>query len=426
MSIKNNDEINNYINDVCLQVKNRRVHKEIKNELVAHLEEKTNEYIRLGEHEDEALKKAINQMGSSKQVGSELNTVHRSNPEWSVIVLSVVLALFSIVIMSFFQWNGYFEKFSGYISKRNNIFNILGILCLVGACFIDYRKIKKYSKYIYIVGLLGISITVFGDSPIANGVKQWIQIGTITINMGYVAPMLIIVALSGIYDNYNWNSKMKIITGVLLGIVPIILIVKTNSLCSILIYAISLCLLVYLSKAGKKILSLFIGIQTLIMILTGRGFQSILNYIDINGNEYIYNQLKIIRDSSVLIGKATNFEKNIIPDFYADYILSYIIYNFGWIAGIIVITIIGALLIRIIKVALCVKNSYGKSLVLGVVAIISFQFIWNVLLNFGITIIGAPLPFISYGGTSMIVNMLIVGIIINVYKGRSISKVELE
>lgn len=431
MSIKDNDQLNNYINEICSQVKNKRVHKEIKNELMAHLEEKTNEYIRLGEHEDEALKRAINEMGSSKKVGIELNTVHKSSPEWSVIVLSIALALLSIAIISFFQWNGAFEKSSSnYISKRNDIFSLIGIISLAGACFIDYRKIKKYSKYIYIIALVGLCITVFGDFPAANGVKQWLQIGTLTVNMGYLAPMLLIIALSGIYDNCNWNNKMKIIEGILLGTLPIILIVKTNSLCNSLIYIISLSLLVYLSKADKKILGIFIGIEILVMILAGIVFKFIGSistiYADIDGYGYLYDQLKIMRDSSVLIGQATNFDKNIIPNFFTDYILSYIIYNFGWIAGIIVMAMIGALLVRITKAALCIRNSYGKSLVLGIVSIISIQFIFNLLLNFGITIVGIPLPFISYGGTSMIINMLIVGIIINVYKGRTISRVELQ
>lgn len=82
MNIKDSDDIKQYINDVCSQVKNKRMHNEIRDELSAHLEEKTNEYIKSGEKKERALKKAINEMGSSKHVGSELNMLHKSKPEW--------------------------------------------------------------------------------------------------------------------------------------------------------------------------------------------------------------------------------------------------------------------------------------------------------------------------------------------------------
>jgi len=106
-------------------------------------------------------------------------------------------------------------------------------------------------------------------------------------------------------------------------------------------------------------------------------------------------------------------------------IFSSIVYSFGWVVGAIVVILISTLLIRIIKVAISVKNSYGKSLVIGITTILGIQFVWNILFNLGLAVGGVSLPFISYGGTSNIINMFIVGIIINVYKGRSISKVEL-
>ncbi|GAA0077592.1 FtsW/RodA/SpoVE family cell cycle protein [Clostridium sp. CTA-5] len=429
MTIKDSNEIKEYINDVCSQVKNKRVHNEIKDELSAHLEEKANEYIKSGEKEENALKKAINEMGSSKHVGSELNKLHKSKPEWSVIALSVGLILLSTVIINIFEKN--FGVSNNHISKNTIMFNILSIIILSLACFIDYRKIKKCSKYIYVVGLFALVYTGFSGIPAYNGVKQWIQIGGLTINIGYFAPIIIIIALAGIYDKYDWADKRKTIIGLFLGLLPLILLVRTNSLFSFIIYGISLIVLLYSFKVSKKILGLFASVEALLIILSRIGFETNLNFMDIsnniNGYGDINNKLNIIRDSSVLIGRANNFDINIIPDFYTDYILSYIIYNFGWIVGVIVITLIGVLIIRMIKVAISVKNTYAKSLVFGVVSIIIIQFIGNILMTFGVTISASalmPLPFVSYGGTATIINMFIVGIIINVYKGKSISKIE--
>jgi cell division protein FtsW (lipid II flippase) len=432
MAFKNNNEIQSYINDVCAQIKNKRVHNEIKAELNAHLEEKANENFKRGTSENEAMKEAINEMGSSKHVGDELNEIHKCNPEWSVIVLSVTLVLLSIGVMRLFQINGDFDKifrgYNSYILVRSILWGIIGVIALLIACFIDYRKLKIYSKYIYIVGIVLLMITVMFYIDV-NGVKQWIYLGRVSIKTGYICPVIFIIALTGIYDKYEWNSRNNIIKGLLLGVVPSLLVSRTNSFGNYIIYGIPLILLIYMSKANKKILGLFVASEILILFLTRVGFESISGFInrwnDIDDSGYIYNQLKIIRDSSVLFGRGENFDLIRLPEFYNDVIFSSIVYSFGWLVGAIVVILIAILLFRIIKVAISVKNTYGKSLVLALTTILGIQFVWNILFNLGLAVGGVSLPFISDSGTSIIINMLIVGIIVNVYKGKSISKVEI-
>ncbi|BCZ46282.1 cell division protein FtsW [Clostridium gelidum] len=434
MDLKKNNEIQTYINDVCAQVKNKRVHKEIIAELNAHLEEKANEYLKGGKSENEALKEAINEMGSSKHVGDELNEIHKCNPEWSIIVMSITLVLLSIGVITLFQINGNLYRIfrSSLILDRSILWGTIGLVALVVGCFIDYRKIKIYSKYIYIVGIVLMSCTVFSFfDGFISGHGQVLQIGGFSINTAYFGPIIFIVALAGIYDKYDWNNRNNMIKGLLLGIVPLLLVAMANIniLGYFIMYGVSLNLLVYMSKANKKILGLFAAIEILILFLTRVGFESVSGFInrwnDINDSGYVYNQLKIMRDSSVLIGRGVNFDLNTLPEFYNDVIFSSIVYSFGWVAGAIVVILLATLLIRIIKVAISVKNSYGKSLVLGLTNILGIQFVWNILFNLGLAVGGVSLPFISYSGTSIIINMFIVGIVINVYKGRSISKVEL-
>lgn len=433
MNLKNNNEIKSYINDVCAQIKNKRVHNEIKAELNAHLEEKVNEYLKGGKSEEEALKEAINEMGSSKHVGDELNELHKCDPEWSVIFLSITLVLLSIGFMSLFQINGEFYRFflgSTLILNRSILWGTMGVIALLIACFIDYRKIKIYSKYIYIVCIVLLSFTVITSEGV-DGFRQWLIIGAFSVNMGYFGPILFIIALAGIYDKYNWDKRNNIIKGLLLGIVPLLLVSIANTyiLGYFFMYGVTLILLVYMSKANKKIIVLFAISEFLILYVTRIGFESVLEFINrwnnINDTGYVYNQLKIMRDASVLIGRGVNFELNILPDFYTDLIFSSIVFSFGWIVGLIVIILIAILLIRIIKIAISVKNNYGKSLLIGITTILGIQFIWHILSNLGLMMCGMPLPFISYSGTAIIINMFIVGIIINVYKGKSISKVEL-
>lgn len=428
MDIKNNNKIQSYINEVCGQIKNKRVHNEIKAELNAHLEEKINEYLKGGKCEDEALIEAVREMGSSKHVGNELNKLHKCDTDWSIIVVAVTLILLSIGFMSLFQINGEFNTFANQciIRDRSILWGAIGGIILLIACFVDYRKIKIYSYYIYIIGILLLSFTI-ATSVNVNGFRQWLQIGGLSINMGYVGPVIFVIALSGIYDKYKWNNIRNIFKGLLLGIVPLLLISIMNILTDFVLYGLVLVLLIYMSRANIKTLVLFVVSELVIFYLTGLGVEPVSDFMnrwnDINDSGYIYNQLKIIRDSSVLFGRGANYDLIRLPEFYNDVIFSSIVYSFGWIVGLIVIILIVALLFRIIKVAISVKNSYGKSLVLGITTILGVQFAWNVLFNLGIAIGGVSLPFLSYGGTDKVMDMLIIGIIINVYKGRSISKV---
>ena len=182
--------------------------------------------------------------------------------------------------------------------------------------------------------------------------------------------------------NSEWSITLLCITLVLLGIGAVYFFqingsfekefgaYMTGSLYSFLIYGIALIIVSYISKAPKKVLGLFAIIEALILFLTKFEFNIIGLFInngnDLNNSSYIHDQLKIIRDSSVLIGKGENFDINGLPEFYGKYMFSSIAYNFGWIAGFIVIIFITTLLIKIYKISKNIKNNYGKILILGI------------------------------------------------------------
>lgn len=370
-------------------------------------------------------------MGSSKHIGRELNELHKDNSEWSITLLSITLVLLSIGTIYCFEINGSFEKifigYSNYILNQSILWSIIGLLGLLIGCFIDYRKIKKYSIHIYLIGLILLFLAFLSTG--LNRVDRWLQIRNISINIGYLGPIFFIIALSGIYCNYRWSNKKNLIKGLLLGMIPLILLSMTESLYSFLIYGITLILVSYISKAPKKVLVIFAIIDASILFLTKLRFNIIGLFInngnDLNNSSYIHDQLKIIRDSSVLIGTGENFDITGLPEFYGKYMFSSIVYNFGWIAGFIVIILITTLLIKIYKISKNIKNNYGKTLILGIESVLGIQIILHMLSNFGCINGYIQLPFISYDGTSMVFNMFIIGIIINMYKGRSISKVEL-
>lgn len=105
-----------------------------------------------------------------------------------------------------------------------------------------------------------------------------------------------------------------------------------------------------------------------------------------------------------------------------EFALTSIIYSFGWIVGIIVITLVLSFIVRIVFISKNTKNTYGKLLVSGLCSLFAIQFILHILFNFSLfPILGINMPFISYGGNQLIINVLSISLINNVYKFRNVS-----
>jgi cell division protein FtsW (lipid II flippase) len=131
-------------------------------------------------------------------------------------------------------------------------------------------------------------------------------------------------------------------------------------------------------------------------------------------------QLDKLIHSAGPFGQGFAFTGRLIPNIYSDFIFTYIIYTFGWIAGALLAVLVILFLIRISHIAFYVKSSYGKFLICGFVAIFAVQFLWNILMNLSLAPIAAMgLPFISYGNSQFVVNMAVIGLISNIYKQRN-------
>ncbi|MEW5954858.1 MAG: permease prefix domain 1-containing protein [Bacillota bacterium] len=102
MFLNQNNKVQLYLDDICSQIRFREAHQEIRLEIESHIQIKIQELLVKGLTEDEAVDQAISQMGEATLVGKQLNTVHQSKPEWSIIILSLLfisLGLLSMVLI---------------------------------------------------------------------------------------------------------------------------------------------------------------------------------------------------------------------------------------------------------------------------------------------------------------------------------------
>ena len=428
MSITENNKVNEYINDVCKLIKNKKVHNEIKEELLDHINDIIEDYLEIGMSLEIAIDKALMQMGNAEVIGHDLNKAHKSNSDWLLLIITTCLISFGFLTTAFLQLNTFNDSYYiNYISKLL-VFLVISTVLSLFILKLGYRNLKKYSLTLYIISISLILLTLTFSLSI-NGARNWLIIGSVSINTLAVTPILFIVSLAGIFDNYNWTDKVSLFKGLILVFIPVILFISLSSLSTVIIYLIAAFTIINIS--GFKIKYLIITSGALGSILlsifrtayrTERLFIFLNPAQDINNAGWIYNQLNTLRNSAGLLGTGSTINNSALPDANMEFALTSIIYCFGWIIGIMVMALVLSFIIRIAFISRNTKNTYGKLLVSGLCSLFAIQFILNILANFSLSpILGINMPFISYGGNQLIINILSISIINNVYKFRNVS-----
>jgi len=424
MVTADNKRILNYINDVCAQIKFREVHPEVKLELKTHLHEVADEYLSSGFSEDEAVGKAIAQMGSAAVVGKQLNRVHKSRPEWSIVTLSLLFVGLGLLAIYFIERQVLFPGAPIHLFAKSLIFTIIGEAVAAGLYLFDYRKLEPYSRHIYTgTVLLLVLVIIFGQS--VNG-KLYLSIGAVSFDIVEICPLLLSMALAGILSSWDWNQPKKLLQGLLLCVLPLSLLLAT-SLSAAVIYSAAGATIIAASGAGRKITLLLVGLMlsalTLAVAVTPLWLQRLTGFISIekgSGRNSIPPGDLI--GGSGLFGQGLAQQPKLIPDLHTDFIFSYITFSLGWIAGGILAALVVMFIIRLAGAAKTVKNNYAKLLISGFAAIYAVQFLWNILMNMGLApITGIGLPFISFGGSQLIFNTAALGLVLSVYRRRNIS-----
>lgn len=438
MELNHNEKIRGYIDSVCTQVRFRDVHRDVGLELEAHIEEIAEEHLAQGLSEEQAIEQAIAQMGDADIIGKQLNKVHKPKPEWSVLLFSFLFTGIGLLAMYIIQRYGL--MLTSYsipmpIFEKSLAFAVTSLALIVCLYFFDYRKLEKYSMYIYLGTLLILAFTVFQGVQV-GGSSSWIRIGSFNINFVAISPLLLIIALAGIFDKWDWQNRIKRLQGFALLAVPLFLLLSAPSISSAIIFATSCIVIMIVSGAKFKevilICSPLIAMLVIPIITAPYRLSRLLIFLnpetDPMGSGYINTLLREIISDAGLFGQGLSYNiytgSPVFLNIHTDFMFAFITYTFGWIASILLTTFIVMFLIQIARIAKVVKINYAKSLISGFVSILAMQFLWNLAMNLGLAPISAiSLPFMSYGGSQLVINAVMIGIISSIYRRKSISEV---
>ncbi|WP_270563852.1 FtsW/RodA/SpoVE family cell cycle protein [Clostridium beijerinckii] len=422
-----NDTIENYLKDVCSYIKNKDVHQEISDEIRNHISEITDEYINDGLEEVESIDKAIERFGSAYECGTRLNKVHRAKPDITTIILAMALASIGIFTMYSMSEN----SSAVYDLALNNIIGlIIGGIIGIGIYFFDYRKLKKYSYYIY-----WLSIIILIISSMKANIYHVIKIGEFSISEVSVhlsVVTLVLIGLSGIINIRSINNKIDLALIGTMAITPLIVFYSTSDITIGLVYLCGINVIFLSSKVSKSLKKSLIYIETIFIVISLflllrepyriKRIYSLINPTrDLRGDGYTISRIRNLLFNVTLLGNKLSVKELKIGDVKSNFTLIYTIYNFGIIFGGICISAMIVFVARIFNIMRKVKDSYGRMLVLSIGYVFFAQTIINILSNLGIMGIYISLPFICFGSIDYIISISMVGLICSIYRRRGLS-----
>jgi rod shape determining protein RodA len=353
------------------------------------------------------------------------------NFDWSIIW--VVFGIVCIGLLSIYS--ALYPQIQAH--PTNNLFIkqliwlAIGFTLMCCSLFVDYQRLRAASPWIYAVIMLLLIVVLVAGKEV-NGSKRWLEIAGFQFQPSEFMKVVIVLQLASYFssqDVSSYPSLQKLILPVALVLFPVLLILAEPDLgTAISILAISTTLIFFVGVRWKYIAVMALSILPLILpvwehVLKPYQKRRVLILIspdlDPLGAGYHIRQSKIAIGSGMLWGKGflngTQNKLHFLPEKHTDFIFSVWAEEWGFVGCAVLILLFCCLIFVTLRVAKRSKDRHGSLIVVGMSALI----LWQALINIGMVIgllpvVGITLPFVSYGGSSLITLCLAIGLIENV------------
>lgn len=354
------------------------------------------------------------------------------NTEWTILIVSVILTIIGLVALFSATQSTEYEEF-----RKQVQWVLISIPFLILASIIDYNVIIRFSTLAYIV-LIGLLIGVLFTTPI-SGARSWYKFGeSVAFQPSEIGKVITILFLAFLINKMQIrgrkeiNKFWKLLIVLLFAIIPVALILKEPDNGTAMAYLVAILFMIFVSGIDKKYIILAciaLAIATPIIYNNLPDYaisriQVFLNpELDPRGAGYNLSQSKLAIGAGEIFGmglfKGNQTQLGFLHPKTTDFIFSVIGEEMGFIAtGSITILYI-ILVTKAIYIAKTAKDNIGSYIAIGIAGIFFFHMTENIGMTIGLLpITGVPLPFVSYGGSSMITNFICIGLLLNISSRR--------
>ena len=325
-----------------------------------------------------------------------------------------------------------------YYEVRQATYAVVGLALMLLVARFDYSRLRELKLGLY-AGMIGLILLVFAVAGATRGSKRWIELPFFRLQPSEIGKVLLIVALAAFTVDRMRRLGDRETTSrlMLLAILPAILVVAQPDLGSGLVYMAIACAVLFVAGTKWTHLAALAGIGAVVAALVlvaapALGVEVLKEYQKdrltafVNPTDDPREQGYQLQQSTVAIGSgeksgrgpdgATQTRLDFLPEHHTDFIFSVVGEMFGFVGAAFVLSLYALLIWRALRILTMAKNLYGTLIVGGVIAMLMFQVFVNVGMTIGLgPITGVPLPLMSYGGSSVLVTFLALGLLQSVH-----------
>jgi len=325
-----------------------------------------------------------------------------------------------------------------YYVIRQGVYGVVGLVLMVLLTRLDYSRLRelKYGLYGAMVGLI---LLVLALGTAARGSRRALSVPFFSFQPAELGKLLLILAVSAFVVDRVRRLRDRDTTArvMLLALVPAMLVMLEPDLGSGMVFVtIALAVLFIAGTSWRHFTALAaiagVGIALTLVVAPAAGVQVLKPYqqerltgflnpsSDPRDQTYQINQSRIAIGSGQKGGRgaaeATQTRLNFLPEHHTDFVFAVVGEEFGFLGAAIVLSLYALLIWRTLRILTLAKNLYGALIAGGIVAMLMFQVFVNVGMTVGIMpITGVPLPLMSYGGSSVIVTLMAVGVLQSIH-----------
>jgi rod shape determining protein RodA len=324
-----------------------------------------------------------------------------------------------------------------YYVIRQGLYAAVGLGLMVALTRLDYSRIRELKYGLYGV-MIGLIVLVIGIGSTARGSRRSIDLGFISFQPSELGKLLLILCLSAFVVDRVRRLRDRDTTAraMLVALIPAMLVMLQPDLGTSLVYVVVVLAVLFMAGTpGRHFAALAaigaVGIALTLVAAPAVGVQVLKPYqtqrltafLNPSGDPanagYQQNQSRIAIGAGQKTGrgdKATQTRLNFLPEHHTDFVFAVVGEEYGFLGASIVLSLFALLIWRGLRILTMAKNLYGALVAGGIVAMLIFQVFVNVGMTIGIMpITGVPLPLMSYGGSSVLMTLMAIGLLQSIH-----------
>lgn len=428
--------LSEYLDAVTDQIRCKRARPMIREELENHILEQAGAYEAEGRSSSDAREEAVRQMGDPVETGSALDRIHKPRLEWRLLLLVLLLSVAGLVVQYLASGNVSMMKFGygDYFWKRQCVYLAIGLCIMFFVYLVDYTVLGRYPLLLWF-GYFFLLVFLIVTGLVGNVAGKIRIFNYLTLFLPLYAGVI-----------YHFRNKRYVGAGIclLLSGMPVLLGFKTIlihgsaelSVCCLSLLLVAVWKGYFGGKKGWTTVGL-IAVPVLclaVFFFWGRSTGWLAGYQRMRlqaifrpdlRSEYVDNYfLKAVRDcvsGMQMFGPAlTSIPKEMAP-LNTNYIIFFVFARYGIAAGVLMTVLLAAAVIKAFMVSWKLKNRLGFLVGMACSMVLAIQVAIYIPANFGVPLFEPmTIPFLSYGGQSTIVNCILVGLVLGIYRNKDI------